>query len=210
MFHNLKKRMLFILLFILLFATVYILLKIEFFPNYCDYKGDYGIIDEYLSFNPYDNVIYAQNIYASQCTHGDKMLEYSLVKNFTGNIYYYAAVNDTMKISSSSIIEGLCWMEKNKVSKVNISLSSKRFDETLKKWIEDHPDIQIFSSYNNKLNSYDYPSMYEGVIASGQTSKIEYKDYDRKYRSNRIIIWNKGIHYFYGNSFLSLETLLGT
>ena len=101
-------------------------------------------------------------------------------------------------------------MEKNKVSKVNISLSSKRFDETLKKWIEDHPDIQIFSSYNNKLNSYDYPSMYEGVIASGQTSKIEYKDYDRKYRSNRLIIWNKGIHYFYGNSFLSLETLLGT
>lgn len=68
--------------------------------------------------------------------------------------------------------------------------------------------MQIFSSYNNEDNSLDYPAMYEQVVASGSSQNIEYKENDRKYITNRILLWNQGVHYFEGNSFLSLETLL--
>ena len=45
--------------------------------------------------------------------------------------------------------------------------------------------MKVYSSYNNLLNSLDYPSMYENVIASGcDNSKIKYKDMDVCYANN--------------------------
>ena len=88
------------------------------------------------------------------------------------------------------------------------SLSSKRKSHELQEWIKDNEEMRIYCSYNNKDNTYDYPAMLSGVTASGANKYIEYKPNDCKYNSNRIVIFNKGIHLFYGNSYLSIETLL--
>ncbi len=75
--------------------------------------------------------------------------------------------------------------------------------------MENKDIITIYSSYNNKTNSLDYPSMYENVIGSGYKKEIEYKDIDMLYKSNRIIIIPK-FNLYSGTSYLSLFTMLNT
>lgn len=51
--------------------------------------------------------------------------------------------------------------------------------------------------------------MHSNVIASGSNKKIEYKEIDVHYNSNKIVVLNKnGLEFFEGNSFLSLYTML--
>lgn len=174
----------------------------------CHNTRNIGIIDGYLSENLYDNVTYQGEYCKANKTHGDLLLNYAAIRGYHGEIYYYSAADANGKITTDLIISGLNWMQKNGISEINISLSTKKYDSILEEWIQNHPDIQIYCSYNNKENTYDYPAMYNGVIASGISNKITYKNIDKKYDSNKIVIWNRGFHYFYGNSFLSLETLL--
>ena len=100
-------------------------------------------------------------------------------------------------------------MKKNDVKYVNISLSSKKKCKKIQKWINNNKEVKVYCCYNNKLNSIDYPAMCKNVIASGSLSKVKYKECDKKYRSQEIILlsWKK-IEKFKGNSFLSLETIL--
>lgn len=141
-------------------------------------------------------------------THGDKLLDYILNRKFQQKIYYYDATDEQEQITSDTIISGLDWMVENNISNINISLSTKYYDTDISTWIKIHPEIHVYCSYNNKDNSYDYPAMYEGVIGSGASKNIKYKAIDKQYYSNQMLIVNNGLHYYYGNSFLSLETML--
>ncbi len=167
-----------------------------------------GIIDTNLKQDVYENLIYADKCFSEEKTHGNDIVNYIRVKGYQEDIYYYSAINAEGNIDSNEILKGLEWMEKNDVNNVNISLSSKFHSREIQEWIETHSHIQVYASYNNKLNSCDYPAMYINVIASGTKKDIIYKDNDVRYCSNKIIVWDKGIHMFNGNSFLSLETLL--
>lgn len=151
----------------------------------------------------YNNIIYSSDAFSVQETHGDQLIKFSNCKNFSGEIFYYAAVDNNGKITNTSIIEGLEWMLKNNVYYVNISLSSKKYSEKLENWILEHPNVKIYCSYNNQENTFDYPALYEMTIASGSSKKINYKKNDVRYRTNLILIYNDGLHWFKGNSFLS-------
>lgn len=169
-----------------------------------------GIIDDCLNNLSFDNtVIYNSDLFQSKNSHGQELIRYLCLRGYTGEIYYYTAQDKNGKINSNAILDGLNWMKENNITNVNISLSSKKKNQELEEWIREHGEMQIFSSYNNEDNSLDYPAMYEQVVASGSSQNIEYKENDRKYITNRILLWNQGVHYFEGNSFLSLETLLG-
>lgn len=169
-----------------------------------------GIIDDSLNNLSFDNrVIYNSDLFQRKNSHGQELIRYLRLRGYTGEIYYYTAQDKNGKINSNAILDGLNWMKENNITNVNISLSSKKKNQELENWIREHEEMQIFSSYNNEDNSLDYPAMYEQVVASGSSQNIEYKENDRRYTSNRILLWNRGIHYFEGNSFLSLETLLG-
>ncbi len=139
---------------------------------------------------------------------GDHMIDFANICNSKKNIYYFdASING--EISTESIIEGLEWMIENSVSKVNLSLSSKIYSEQLNQWINDHKDdIEIYASYNNNINSYDYPAMYSNVVASGKKSPIKFKDIDYSYASSNIIYIGSGVKLYEGNSYLSVLTLI--
>lgn len=51
----------------------------------------------------------------------------------------------------------------------------QRVHKDLELWIKQHDDIEVYVSYNNKFNSFDYPAMYENVYVSGSSPKIHYK-----------------------------------
>ena len=123
-------------------------------------------------------------------------------------MYYFDASNNEGKIETKGIIEGLEWMVDNSVEKVNISLSTKTMNNELKSWIKDHNEILIYASYNNRINSYDYPAMYPKVYASGTDSRINYKDIDIKYKNNNIIILPNVFKIYHGNSYLSIISML--
>ena len=67
---------------------------------------------------------------------------------------------------------------------------------------------QIYASYSNLKNSIDYPAMYQNVIGCGYAKGALNKAIDNMYKSNRIIVWNNGLAYYKGNSYLSLYTML--
>jgi hypothetical protein len=168
-----------------------------------------GIIDTQL-FNEYDiNYLNTSDAKAFGITHGDRLLNFLKDCKFEGNLYYYAAVNSNGFIKTERIIEGLEWLYANNVKKVNMSLSTKRYEKTLQEWISNHKDVNIYASYNNLLNSLDYPAMYNDVIASGSDERIKYKSIDRRYSTSKIVMLN-GLTTinFDGNSFLSLVTAI--
>ena len=209
---NMRKRKKVILSIFLLISV----LIIYIFFNYtlvdkCTQKGTIGIIDTNLS-RQYDNVIYNSTNsvnYSNKKTHGDSIINFINDLNFNGNIYYYSALSSNNTIDSESIIEGLNWMLNNNIHTVNISLSSKYYSEDIQKWINNHPEVNIYASYNNNYNDkYDYPAIYEKVIASGTDKRIHYKKIDKKYRNNKLIIVNSSIKYYHGNSYLSILTMI--
>lgn len=208
---NRKKIFLITISIIILITIVYVLYLNNIFiiTEYeikCTEKN-IGIIDTYLT-NEYDNLIYEKytnNNISNDMTHGDSIVQFIKDINYTGNIYYYSAWNGE-KITADALIEGLEWMKKNGIKKVNISLSSSKFSKNLKNWIITNKDVlRVYASYNNNLNTVaDYPAMYDYVLASGCDSRIPYKDNDIKYRSNKIIILSRmKLKFYQGNSYLS-------
>lgn len=201
-----KRKIWIILITIILalFGVVYLQFIVSI-PRETD--GKIGIIDTCLR-QKYDDVIYASNKFTKEKNHGDLMIEYIKNSKFKGKVYYFPAANSQNKIETIQIIEGLEWMKENSINKVNISLSSKYYSEELEEWLKNHEEIQVYASYNNVENSFDYPAMYGNVIGSGSSKDIVYKSGDKNYRSSKLIVFNKGIHYYQGNSYLSIKTLL--
>ena len=169
-----------------------------------------GIIDEGLN-QEHKNVILSSNQISDNYkakTHGDKMIEFVHAVNPNIKIYYFDARDKQGKISTERVLEGLRWMENENIQYVNLSLSTKKREETLQEWLN-NTELRVYSSYNNLLNSLDYPSMYENVIASGcDNSKIKYKDMDVCYANNKVIVNYNIFRTYEGNSYLSLVTLL--
>lgn len=169
-----------------------------------------GILDGRLS-KVYDNIeLGNQNAtLEKKSTHGDEMIKFAKACQENIIIYYYDASDENGIIHKENIIAGLNWMYESKIKKINISLSSKQKSKELEKWIIEHKDVKVFVSYNNNRNTYDYPAMYEGTVASGSDPRILYKSTDVQYCSNKIILFNtRKIAYFKGNSYLSVYSML--
>jgi uncharacterized protein YprB with RNaseH-like and TPR domain len=191
----------FITFLIIIKHNIFIVFKVE--PN----EKYYGVIDGDLS-KRYDNVILNEKATynANHRTHGDNIIEFINKASTKINLYYYDAESNGT-ISSDEIIKGLNWMLVNHIKKVNLSLSSKNYSVELENWIyNNRKEITVYCSYNNKINTLDYPAMYENVIASGHNN-ITYKECDIKYRSNRIIVLPQ-IKTYEGTTFLSVITML--
>lgn len=207
---NIKRKIVLILVAFLLLSVIVLSNDVTYIIG--SYNGQIekiGIIDDCLTSIYSDKVFYYGELYENdKKTHGDELVQYIIKRGYSGEVYFYSALNKYGDVDSDSIIEGLEWMKEHNIKRVNISLSSKRKSNELQEWIKDNEEVQIYCSYNNKDNTYDYPAMLAGVTASGANKYIEYKPNDCKYNSNRIVIFNKGIHLFYGNSYLSMETLL--
>jgi hypothetical protein len=173
----------------------------------CKYRV--GIIDTSLS-SKHDNVVYNENANFSSNinTHGDEMINFLFDCQENVDLYYFDATNEDGLINTDKLIEGLDWMTTNSVKRVNLSLSNRIKHNELETWILKHDEIEVYASYNNKINSLDYPAMYEGVYASGSDSRIKYKDLDFKYTSNRILILSNVFKIFNGNSYLSVLSML--
>ncbi|WOO35743.1 hypothetical protein R2R35_18355 [Anaerocolumna sp. AGMB13020] len=202
-----RKRIIFIAITLLIVITLALIVVRLNFITQTDKDITIGMIDGSVSKN-YDNVIMNTNNKSDYISHGDHMIDFANICNSKNKIYYFdASING--EISTESIIEGLEWMIENSVSKVNLSLSSKIYSEQLNQWINDHKDdIEIYASYNNNINSYDYPAMYSNVVASGKKSTIKFKDIDYSYASSNIIYIGTGVKLYEGNSYLSVLTLI--
>jgi len=137
-------------------------------------------------------------------THGDNMTEFA--KNLAKNtkIYYYDATDQDGKVDTNNLLLGLEYMKKNDVTVINISLSSKKYSSEVQAWINNNPEIKVYASYNNLVNSIDYPAMYNNVIGCGKREKIQYKDIDHIYSNNKTIIFPDFASVYEGNSYLSL------
>lgn len=176
-------------------------------------EGDYfdinsiGIIDDSLCVAQYDNIIYMGELNDDGQSHGAEILDYLKDIGYNNSIFYYSAEKNGV-IDSESILEGLSWMKQVGVERINISLSSKRRNINIEEWILANPEITVFCSYNNKINTFDFPAKYFGTVSSGANNNMDYKENDVKYRSNRIIVINKRVRYYKGNSFLSITTML--
>lgn len=127
---------------------------------------------------------------------------------YNSKIYYYIATDEDGKITSRTILDGLKWTQCKGIKRVNLSISSKFYNSDLSNWIKENKNIKIYASYSNLKNSKDYPAMYKNAEGSGYLNDIPYKDNDIIYNSNRILVWNKRIHYYMGTSFLSVYSLV--
>ncbi|BCJ93542.1 hypothetical protein acsn021_11110 [Anaerocolumna cellulosilytica] len=206
---NQKKRIIIICLLILVVVCVYFLKDIVIVFPISNNPEKIGILDGRLSILP-DNVIISENTYTkeSNLTHGDEMVKFASKLSGGMEVYYYDITNENNEITDDNIINGLNWMVNNNIKKVNISLSSKIYSLEVQEWIKENKDkITIFCSYNNRLNSSDYPAMYENVIASGFNGQISYKSIDKKYGGNKILLLSD-FSYYEGTSYLSLITLV--
>lgn len=199
-----------ICVFIILLLFVIILINNNFLLiSNTDYEESVGIIDGNIT-TFYDNVSYFENrmLFDGSETHGDKMIDFALKIQKNLDLYYFDATNELGVIDTNSIIKGLDWMLENSVTRVNISLSSKTYSMELAEWISNHDEIMVFASYNNRMNTNDFPAMYEGVYGSGSNSKVTYKSIDIQYSNNRIMICSAPLGLYNGNSYLSILSML--
>lgn len=166
-----------------------------------------GIIDG-NRISDFSNVIYNGAKTGTQDgLHGDLLLSFIDLHYDGVNVFYYDAGGEDSFISAEEIIAGLEWMLLNDIREVNISLSSKEYSAELDNWISEHSsEIIVYASFNNLKNSYDYPAMLPGVVASGM-DPLEYKEGDIIYKKNRFIFL-PSFKKFEGNSFLSLVSMI--
>lgn len=163
----------------------------------------FGIIDGNLSYvhNNVQNKNYT--IVEGDKTHGDEILEFLQLYSSDCCFYYYD-VEEEDRIDSKSILDGLKWMLKNDVNCVSISLSSKYYYSDMENWLNKHSgEITVYASYNNHLNTLDYPAKYNRVIGVGSSKKIEKKENDIIFKNNKVILFVSGIKYYKGNSVLT-------
>lgn len=198
-------------LFIIL-LTLFIFINNRYvfvYSKKCNLKYTYGIIDARVS-NSHENVVFNKDHNESDSTsHGDMMIHFAqdICENL--KIQYYDASDNEGNINTNAIIDGLEWMISNKVDRVNISLSTKTYSRELESWINEHyNDIKIYASYNNLINTKDYPAMYDHVIGSGTDNRIVYKKEDLKYLSNDIKLFYDINKEYIGNSYLSIYSML--
>lgn len=204
---NRKKVFLTAIIFFIILISYVIHQEIYFIKadDYSDVKA-IGIIDDSLC-KKYNNVIYEGELIEDKKSHGQDILEYIENIGYVNDIYYFSTEKNNT-INSKSIIEGLEWMKAQGIKRINISLSSKKKSKNLVEWIANNSDVKIFCSYNNKINTYDYPAMIDGTISSGFNKKNNYKKSDIIYKSNHIIVFNNRFYYYQGNSYLSIITML--
>lgn len=169
----------------------------------------YGVIDGSLNAE-HSNVVETNAFVGDDDTilHGDSVLEFIERISPRSSVYYYNA-EDESNITTDAILEGLEWMLDKKVDCVTISLSGKRYSEELEEWITRHcDDIKVYASYNNLLNTFDYPAQYDKVIGVGTNELLNGKDMDVLYRTHEIIVLSGGIKIYSGNSYLAPYTML--
>jgi hypothetical protein len=168
----------------------------------------YGIIDDAL-YSKRKDVIYLNSVYDEQesFSHGEELCDFIRDNYKNYSIFYYnAEING--EINSKGILNGLDKLESMGVKRINISLSSKIYSDDIQNWVTNHADIAVYASYNNKMNSYDYPVMYDGVIASGVSGEVvDFKKNDVKYKTKKIIS-AFSLKLYSGNSYLSLISML--
>lgn len=199
-----------ILIIFIAVLLIYFVSNFQIRTTVIDLQGQkFGIIDDKLS-KKYAGVTVINRDNEPKNTnksHGDQLVTF-IQNNYSNyNIYYYNAEFDS-KITSDSIINGLNALRDKGVDRINISLSSKIYSNEIQEWIHANEDVRVYASYNNSVNTYDYPAMYDGVIASGENQKgIKYKDIDIKYKSKKILSLNK-IGIYKGNSYLSIISML--
>lgn len=193
------------IIFLIIFIIAYVLIFQYKLVFKVTNNKEIGIIEGEYSYI-YDNVEYntEPNYKVKELTHGDKMLQF--LNNISNNlkIYYYDASSSDGKINTDNILAGLEYLKEKNIKIINISLSSKVYSVDLEKWIKENPDIKVFASYNNLINSVDYPAMYENVYGSGKKEEIKYKDIDYTYYTNKVIIFPEIFKVYEGNSYLSL------
>lgn len=207
-----KKKKNILLVFVLLIVLIISLYANNIFivPINKNSNRSLGIIDGSL-FNKHNNITEIHstisNVVSSK-QHGDYILEF--LSNVAPNIsffYYNAEIGG--EITSDNIIDGLQWMADLNVDCVTISLSSKHYSEELENWISNNSDkIEIYASYNNTLNSFDYPAQYESVIGIGTFEVVNSKNINILYKSNNIIVISSGLKRYSGNSYLTPYTML--
>lgn len=203
--YNLKSKYQFIIFICFLVFVLYIYnIEIVITEQICNnikigiIDGERSIIDERIVSN-------RLNVIKNDDYHGDAMIEFGLKYSPKAQIYYFDAKNNEGIIDTNSIIDGLNWMIENNVDIVNISLSTSKYSEELELFIKEHiSNITIFASYNNLVESNDYPAMYEGVIGVGKASEIKFKSLDISYKSSKIILKNNFLKIYNGNSYLAL------
>ena len=200
-----NKKNIFISMILLIIISIFILTKMYVIVIPKRNSEKIGIIDGKYTLE-YDNVVY--NISSDESleeqTHGDKILDFAEKISNGLNIYYYDASNQDGIINTENILKGLNYMKNNDVKKINLSISSKKYSADIQKWINDNTDIEIYASYNNLINSKDYPAMYENVYGCGKKVDIKFKDSDYIYSSNKIIIFPNIFQTYKGNSYLSI------
>lgn len=156
-----------------------------------------------------NNIVYCNCRNDSEFGHGNSMVEFALQLDNSLNIYYYNASVDG-EISNQQIISGIEWMMDNKVTFVNISLSSIKKSEEVRETIDNFIEKGgvIFASYNNKKSTFDYPAQYTNVRGVGMNDIHRTKKGDKLFRTNKLIILNKFYKIYEGNSYLSIyETI---
>lgn len=163
----------------------------------------FGLIDGDLSY-VHKNVINMGEISVEKSkreSHGDSILEFLQRWRPSFSFYYYDSEESGI-ISSESLIEGLEWMIKNDVKYVSISYSGKYESKKLENWIDKHSDeITIYASYNNYINTLDYPAMYKKVIGVGCNVT---KKRDVSIRNNKLIVCDGSSFFSYeGNSYMT-------
>lgn len=203
---NLTKQKIYLLLFIMLtFFTSFLYNHVII--DYSEFSNiKIGIIDDALSAES-KCIIEKNNTQLSKNTsHGDALLDF-IEDSSNIQVYYYDASNENGIIDSEGILDGLEWLKSKNVTFINISLSSKKLSRKLENWLKNNPEIKVFSSYNNNIQSADYPSMYNTVTGSGVNGIVMDDAKDKIYRTNRIFL-PKELTVYHGNSYLSILTML--
>lgn len=193
--------------------TVAVLILLVFYLIFFEYRivfkvKDYrkiGIIDGAYT-TVFDNVNYNKEATENngELTHGDSMLEFLNKCSENIEVYYYDASSEEGKINTANILSALEYLKQQEVEVINMSISSKYYSSDIETWIKDNSHIKVFASYNNLINSIDYPAMYEEVYGSGKKVDIEFKDKDYTYLTNKVIVFPHLSKVYEGNSYLSL------
>lgn len=209
---NRKKltKCIIVLVIVIAIFLVYIISCIQIRVKAIDLEGQqFGIIDDEL-YQRHENVIMInQNGLRNNGleSHGDKLVEF-IQNNYSDYCIYYYNAEEKGKITSDSIISGLNALKDMGINKINISLSSKIYSNEIQDWIHANKDITVYASYNNSVNTFDYPAMYDGVIASGENRKnTEFKEIDIVYNSKTILSLNT-FKVYKGNSYLSIISMV--
>lgn len=191
-------------------STAWIMENVIFImPISNDTKKVYGIIDGTLGMEHF-NVLDSNRTWKtkSKMGHGDAVLK------FMGNVapeisFYYYDAETEYGILSENIIDGLQWMLENDVDAVSISLSSKYYSAELEDWIAQNSNkIQIYASYSNEANTFDYPARYDNVIGVGTVDTPETGNKDVIYKTNNLVIMDSKIKFYKGNSYLVPYTMI--